>query len=314
MEEEGEEGEGDGKEQEEQEEEETETLEEGFDSEPVEGIGMGVDGFAIAFAYDALSGQGVGTAGNDEDEEPIDMEAAESAALVHGTRSAQAEVLLCEPYFAQLSTAPPSWTLAAVWMRRSVLQRIGTLTDTARVLPSHGVIYAQSVRFKHLHKTFGSLSREEFPCNFDHTAFNKEVEKAPLHTLTFAFPLWQYEYDEVSLPVEILKIDIEGSLSPISNNPWGKEGSTESIKKMSPTGTIYRCGSENPISLVSKAGDEANAVIFWVDYTLDKESRHVLSTHSKSSPFARQGVRFCKGKKASSWFDEERGTFELWAD
>jgi hypothetical protein len=311
----GEEGIEGGEGEEQEQEQQTETLEEDFDSEPVEGIGMGVDGFAIAFASDALTGQGVGDAGNDEDEEPIDMEAAESAALVHGTRSAQAEVLLCEPYFAQLSTAPPSWTLAAVWMRRSVLQRIGTLTDTARVLPSHGVIYAQSVRFKHLHKTFGSLSREEFPCNFDHTAFNKEVEKAPLHTLTFAFPLWQYEYDEVSIPVEILKIDIEGTLSPLSNIPWGKEGSTETMKRKSPTGTIYRCGSEHPISLVSKEeGEEANAVIFWVDYTLDKESRHVLSTHSKSSPFARQGVRFCKGIKAASWFDEERGTFELWAE
>ena len=51
------------------------------------------------------------------------------------------------------------------------------------------------------------------------------------------------------------------------------------MKKKSPIGTIYRCGSEHPISLVSKEeGEEANAVIFWVDYPLDKESHHVLST------------------------------------
>ena len=284
---------------------------EDYAREAIEGAGMGVDGFAIAFASDAVAGVGVGDADNDDDE-PIDMEAAESAALVHGTRSCQAEVLLCEPYFAQLSTAPPSWTLSAVWMRRSVLQRIGSLTTQARVMPHHGVVYAQSVRFKHLHKTFGTLSADEFPCNFDHSSFNREVEKAPLHTLTFAFPLWQYEYEEVSPSVAILRVDIEASLSPLPDEPWLDAQGNESKPKTSPTGSQYRCGSTAPVPLLPK--EDANAVIFWVDYHLDRESKFVLSTNPKAAPFSRQGVRFCKGVRASSWFDEERGNFELWAE
>jgi predicted RNA methylase len=289
--------------------------EEDYSGEAIEGAGMGVDGFAIAFASDALAGVGVGDAGSNDndDDEPVDMEAAENAALVHGTRSAQAEVLLCEPYFSQLSTAPPSWTLAAVWMRRSVLQRIGSLTTQARVLPHCGIIYAQSVRFKNLHKTFGTLTKDEFPCKFDHSSFNQEVEKAPLSSLTFAFPLWQYEYEEVSPPAVILRVDIEASLSPLPDEPWvDSSGKEETRPKTSPIGSPFRCGSSSPVSLLPNK--DANAVIFWVDYHLDKEGKFILSTHSKAAPFSRQGVRFCKGMKASSWFDEERGNFELWAE
>jgi hypothetical protein len=218
-----------------------------------------------------------------------------------------------------MASSPPTWALAALWLRRSALARSGALRAGARVLPARATVRAQAVRLAHLAGAFAPRPLGAV-LGVDHAALDAEVARGAASGLTFSFPLWQYELAPASAPVDLLKVDLQ-ALAPHPDEPWAGGGPAG----VSPSGSRFRCGAPAaPLPPLAGGVVVANAVVYWVDYDLDGEGRFVISTGAHgglavNSPGpGRQAVRFVDeaaggALSAACWFDEERGNFELWS-
>jgi hypothetical protein len=266
------------------------------------------------------------TVDNDEDEEGGD------GMLLYTGPTQTLDLLVAEPWFAQMASAHSLWAAACFWYRRTALGP--ALSVGARVLPLGAAVRAQAVCFADLHRNHGPVGSVQ---GFDHGAFDALVrgwESGPGATLSL--PVWQYAFTPCGDPVTLASLDFSGP-APRPGEEWAppaRAGDSAAamdaaaggvVPKPAPAGRgTYRVGGE---ALLGGAAQEhsPNAVLFWVDYALDATTTVSTGPRPGNAPsYYRQAVRFLPPQqqqqhqdqgasvRCAAWLDEERGTLEMY--
>ncbi|KAG7399407.1 Protein arginine N-methyltransferase 7 [Phytophthora boehmeriae] len=193
------------------------------------------------------------------------------------------DLLVGEPFYYSMQNLP-LWQAFNFWLRRSAVD--GLLHSNARVLPARARVLAQAVRFENLHECFGAVGNVS---GYDHATFDQFQDE--YYTRNFPFPAYMYPFKQASEVVELAVLDFMQTAHTVATN-----GSVE---------------------LSDLA---ANAVIVWVEYTLDTEGHHVVAT-GPAVRYAKQLIRFLPPAASGAaskrvvatkfCFDSLEGTIEL---
>ncbi|KAJ8544331.1 hypothetical protein ON010_g11936 [Phytophthora cinnamomi] len=167
---------------------------------------------------------------------------------------ASVDLLVGEPFYYSMQNLP-LWQAFNFWLRRSAVD--GLLHPKARVLPARARVVAQAVRFERLHQCFGAVGNVS---GYDHSCFDQFQDE--YYTRNFPFPVYMYSYEPASEVLELAALDFMQMAHTVATN-----------------------GS---IELTDAA---ANAVIVWVEYTLDAAGQHVVAT-GPAVRYAKQLIRF----------------------
>ncbi|RLN52260.1 hypothetical protein BBP00_00009682 [Phytophthora kernoviae] len=195
------------------------------------------------------------------------------------------DLLVGEPFYYSMQNLP-LWQAFNFWLRRSAVD--GLLHPKARVLPARARVLAQAVRFENLHECFGAVGNVS---GYDHATFDQFQDE--YYTRNFPFPAYMYPFKQASDVVELAMLDFMQTAHTVATN-----GSVE---------------------LSDLA---ANAVIVWVEYVLDTEGKHVVTT-GPAVRYAKQLIRFLQPTASGAskrvvtskfCFDSLEGTIELSID
>ncbi|KAF0683847.1 Aste57867_24122 [Aphanomyces stellatus] len=190
---------------------------------------------------------------------------------LHGEKSdVLVDLLVGEPFYYAMQNLP-IWQALNFWYRRSALD--GLLAPHARVLPYRGSIRALGVRFEHLHECFGTVGAVS---GFDHAAF--DALQGGYLDRDFPFPTYMYPYVAATSPFEVMPIPFMETVAPFSGS----------------------------FCVPLASADAVNAVILWVEYDLDMNGQHKVTT-GPSCVHSKQAVRFLKPVAGG----QQTGSFEL---
>ncbi|KAE8982872.1 hypothetical protein PR003_g24269 [Phytophthora rubi] len=167
---------------------------------------------------------------------------------------ASVDLLVGEPFYYSMQNLP-LWQAFNFWLRRSAVDKL--LHSKARVLPARARVLAQAVRFEHLHQCFGAVGNVS---GYDHSCFDEFQDE--YYTRNFPFPAYMYPFESASEVVELAALDFMQTAHTVATN-----GSIELTDA------------------------KANAVIVWVEYTLDVAGQHVVAT-GPAVRYAKQLIRF----------------------
>ncbi|TYZ68528.1 hypothetical protein PybrP1_006434 [[Pythium] brassicae (nom. inval.)] len=168
----------------------------------------------------------------------------------------RADLLVAEPFYYSMQNLP-LWQALNFWLRRSALA--DTLAPDALVVPARARVCAQAVRFEHLHECFGAVGDVS---GFDHAYFDQFQDAC--YARSFPFPAYMYPHAAAS---DVLTL-----------GAWSFEDVAHSVA--SDFATELQAGEPAP-----------NAVVVWVEYTLDRDGEHVVATGPRAT-HSKQLVRF----------------------
>lgn len=212
---------------------------------------------------------------DDEDEDQDDQDQ-DNLQEDKARSSVQLDMLCGEPFYQSMSSSQ-LWTASAWWARVQGVKTVGNGASCASpsfVTPSAFTIYAQPVTFSHLHTSFAP---PDGPVNgFDHGPFI-DIQSG-YHAHTFNLPLWQYQYNPTQAAVALLTVDVRYSL-PVPGESWpswheqvrfgASSGSSPAMERAQHDIT---CGGV--ATAISQESLTANAVIYWVEYSLQPVDVH----------------------------------------
>ncbi|GMF61676.1 unnamed protein product [Phytophthora fragariaefolia] len=163
------------------------------------------------------------------------------------------DLLVGEPFYYSMQNLP-LWQAFNFWLRCSAVN--GLLNPKAHVLPARARVLAQAVRFEHLHQCFGAVGNVS---GYNHSCFDQFQDE--YYTRNFPFPAYMYPYEPASAVKELVALDFRQTAHTVVTN-----------------GAI-------------ELSNTANAVIVWVEYTLDAAGVHVVAT-GPAVRYAKQLIRF----------------------